>query len=69
MSSPRFIFLMWGGKLKVPRTRPEGPEGCTGIALLFPDLGARRAWVVSTTPRPLYPRERRCGVVPVKIKG
>jgi hypothetical protein len=22
------------------------------------DLGARRGWVVSTTPRPLYPRER-----------
>jgi hypothetical protein len=29
-----------------------------GIALPFRDLGARRGWVVSTTPRPLYPRER-----------
>jgi hypothetical protein len=29
-----------------------------GIALPFLDLGARREWVVSTTPRPLYPRER-----------
>jgi hypothetical protein len=29
-----------------------------GIALPFRDLGARRRWVVSTTPRPLYPRER-----------
>jgi hypothetical protein len=29
-----------------------------GIALLFLDLSARRGWVVSTTPRPLYPRER-----------
>jgi hypothetical protein len=29
-----------------------------GIALPFHDLGARRGWVVSTTPRPLYPRER-----------
>src|SRR5215468_7776901 len=29
-----------------------------GIALSFIDLGARRGWVVSTTPRPLYPRER-----------
>jgi hypothetical protein len=28
-----------------------------GIALSFRDLGARRVWVVSTTPRPLYPRE------------
>jgi hypothetical protein len=28
-----------------------------GIALLFLDLGARRGWVVSTMPRPLYPRE------------
>jgi hypothetical protein len=28
------------------------------IALPFRDLGARRGWVVSTTPRPLYPRER-----------
>jgi hypothetical protein len=50
-------------KVKVPRNRPEGPEGgggCRGIALLFLDLGARREWVVSTTPRPLYPRERPC---------
>jgi hypothetical protein len=29
-----------------------------GIALLFRDLGARRGWVVSIAPRPLYPRER-----------
>jgi hypothetical protein len=29
-----------------------------GIALLFLNLGARRGWVVSTTPQPLYPRER-----------
>jgi hypothetical protein len=27
------------------------------MALLFRDLVARRGWVVSTTPRPLYPRE------------
>jgi hypothetical protein len=26
-----------------------------GIAVLFLDLGTRRVWVVSTTPRPLYP--------------
>jgi hypothetical protein len=29
-----------------------------GMALLILDLGARRGWVVSTTPRPLYPWER-----------
>jgi hypothetical protein len=45
-------------KVKVPRNRPEGPEWGRGIALLFLDLGARRGWVVSTTPRPFYPRER-----------
>jgi hypothetical protein len=45
-------------KIKVPRNRPEGPEGGRGIVLLFLDLGARRGWVVSTTPRPLYPWER-----------
>jgi hypothetical protein len=29
-----------------------------GIALSFLDLGAIRGWMVSTTTRPLYPRER-----------
>jgi hypothetical protein len=52
------LFLYWSLKVKVPRNRPEGPEGGRGIALLFLDLGARRGWVISTTPRPLYPRER-----------
>jgi hypothetical protein len=46
------------GKGKTPRNRPEGPEGGRVIALLFLDLGARKGWVVSTTPRPLYARER-----------
>jgi hypothetical protein len=41
-----------------PITGPEGPEGGRGIVLLIRDLGARRGWVVSTTHRPLYPRER-----------
>jgi hypothetical protein len=45
-------------KVKVPRNRPEGLDGGRGIALSFVDLGTRREWVVSTTPRPLYPRER-----------
>ena len=31
-----------------------GPEGGRGIALLFQDLGARREWVVSSTPRLLF---------------
>jgi hypothetical protein len=39
-------------------TDPKAQRGGRGIALLFPDLGARRGWVASTTPRPLYPRER-----------
>jgi hypothetical protein len=29
-----------------------------GIALSFLDPGARRGWLVSTTPRPLYSREK-----------
>jgi hypothetical protein len=42
----------------VHRNRLESPEvGGRGIALHSLDLGARRGWVVSTTPRPLYPRE------------
>jgi hypothetical protein len=32
-------------------------EGGRGIALHSLDLGARRGCVVSTRPRPLYPRE------------
>jgi hypothetical protein len=38
-------------KVKVPRNRPEGPEGCRGIALLFPDLGTLEGggW---SAPRP-----------------
>jgi hypothetical protein len=33
----------------------RAPKKCRGIVLLMLDLGARRGWVVSTTPRPLYP--------------
>jgi hypothetical protein len=41
-----------------PYIRPRrAQKGSRGIALLILDLGARRGWVVSTTPRPLYPRE------------
>jgi hypothetical protein len=53
------LFLCYKGKGKVhPITGLEGLEGERGAALLFLDLGARRGWVVSTTPRPFYPRER-----------
>jgi hypothetical protein len=33
-------------------------RGSRVIALLILDLGARMGWVVSITPRPIYPRER-----------
>jgi hypothetical protein len=46
-------------KVKVTLYRPpRAQRGSRGIALLFHDLGTRRVWVVSTTPRPLHPRER-----------
>jgi hypothetical protein len=47
-------------KVKVPCNRLESPEeeGGTGTALHSLDIGTRRRWVASTTPRPLYPRER-----------
>jgi hypothetical protein len=39
-------------KVKEPRNWPKAQRG---IALLFLDLGARRGWVVSTTPRRFTP--------------
>jgi hypothetical protein len=36
----------------------KAQRGSRGIALLFFNLGARWGWVVNSTPRPLYPRER-----------
>jgi hypothetical protein len=46
-------------KVKIPLTDPKAQRGGGRfIALLFLDLGARRDWVVSTTPRSLYSRER-----------
>jgi hypothetical protein len=42
-----------------PYNRPQRAQrGSRGIAVLILDLGATRGWVVSTTHRPLYPRER-----------
>jgi hypothetical protein len=41
-------------KVKVPLYRPSRAyRGSRDIALLFHDLGDRRGWVVSTTPRSL----------------
>jgi hypothetical protein len=49
-------------KVKVPLTDPKAQRADSDITLLFLGLGARRAWVVSTRPRPgsgpLYSRER-----------
>jgi hypothetical protein len=45
-------------KVKVPLTDPKAQRRDRGIALLFLDLGTRSGWVVSTPPRPLFPRER-----------
>jgi hypothetical protein len=44
---------------RLPYNRPpRAHRRRRGIALLNLNLGVRRRWVVSTTPRPLYPRER-----------
>jgi hypothetical protein len=43
--------------LGCPATYQAGTEGGGGAEVqLYP--GARRRWVVSATPQPLYPRER-----------
>jgi hypothetical protein len=39
-------------------TPQRAQRGSRGINLPILDLGARWGWVVSTTPRPLYPWER-----------
>jgi hypothetical protein len=45
-----------GIKVKQSHYMPQQAQRvCRDIALLFRDLGARREWVVSLTPRPLYP--------------
>jgi hypothetical protein len=46
-------------RIKKSRYRPELAQRVDrGIAPPFRDLGVRRGWVVSTTSRTLYPRER-----------
>jgi hypothetical protein len=53
----RYIRLV--KQVKQSRYRPElAYRVDRGIALPFLALGARRGWVVSTTPQPLYPQER-----------
>ena len=63
-----FVFSCSGNRfVKVKCTLVQALRLCTGrtahkgsrgIALLFHDHGARRAWGVSVTPRPLYPRDK-----------
>jgi hypothetical protein len=44
--------------VKQSHYRPEQAQRMgRSVAQLFRDLGARRGWVVSLTPLPLYPRE------------
>jgi hypothetical protein len=47
-------WYVWIGHNRPPRAQ----RGSRVVALLIINLGARRGWVVSTTPRPLYPREK-----------
>jgi len=41
-----------------PRIFHEVPEGCRGINPLIFKFGAKWAWLVNTTPQPLYHREK-----------
>jgi hypothetical protein len=57
----RNACIFWGDfkKVKIQAKLPCyrsgcGPERGRDIALLFQDLGARRGWVVSSTPRPHF---------------
>jgi hypothetical protein len=56
---PQKHYTLPKSKVNQSRYRTELAQKVgRGIALLFLDLDARRGWVVSTTPQPLYPRER-----------
>ena len=50
------VIIIKGKGKGSPYNRPRRPSG--GIAILFFKLGVRWRWVVSSTPRPLYPQER-----------
>jgi hypothetical protein len=52
------LLVLRRKRYRSPYNRPwRARRGSKGMALLILDLGARWGWVVSTTPRPLYPRE------------
>jgi hypothetical protein len=53
-----YIATYWEDKGKGKSNRTGRSRGGRGIAVTFLDLGSRRGWVVSTTPRPPYTRER-----------
>jgi hypothetical protein len=51
-------FWYYLGKRSPYNKPPRAQRGSRTIARLILDLGARKGWMVSTTPRPLYPRVR-----------
>jgi hypothetical protein len=57
MSKTRILIRLLGKDKGHPITVQQGPRGGRSIALLILNLGTRTGWVVSVTPRPLYPRE------------
>ena len=69
----RFIFFRLSASVTLLQSRPAhyttfliySPVGSTKPLPIL-DLGARR-WVVSATPRPLYPRKRQ--PIPIRTRG
>jgi hypothetical protein len=49
--------VLGGGQLFALPRLSHGQRPALALLILY--LGARRGWVVNTTPRPLYPRERQ----------
>jgi hypothetical protein len=61
MGGAEFLFPLYAFervRYRYPVREPKAHKGGRGIALLFRDLGTSRGWVVSTTPRPIYPKEK-----------
>jgi hypothetical protein len=52
----RFTFYHTSFYMFALSQAPKAQRESRGIALIIRDLGARRGWVLSTTPRPLYTR-------------